>query len=326
MPRSLEIEKRVVKIRVRVQVGDSLLSASDDPLFLGIRGEDGREFRLLLHDVDALRRGGEDVFVLGGPNDPETNVAHPEINDPNRPLGVFLFCGPTGVGKTELARALARMLFGHRHLADGDRDLLVHLDMSEYAGFDAVNRLLGTQGGEPSKLIRRLRQQPFCVLLLDEIEKAAPEVFDVLLGVCDEGRLTDHFGRMTTFRSSIIIMTSNLGAERREPFGLGRQPAPFQDAVREFFRPEFFNRLDDVVSFRSLDAATIEAITRKELAAIGQREGIRHVALELSWSDRLVAWLASTGFDARYGARPLQRVLEPSGRLGVDDTLDHQTL
>jgi ATP-dependent Clp protease ATP-binding subunit ClpC len=148
------------------------------------------------------------------------------LNDPHRPLGVLLFCGPTGVGKTELARTLAHTLFGHGESATdstGRREhQLVRLDMSEYAGFDAVERLLGPPQGEPSLLIRRLRQQPFCVVLLDEIEKASPAVFDVLLSVCDEGRLTDRFGRTTTFRSSIIILTSNLGTEQRETFGSAR--------------------------------------------------------------------------------------------------------
>jgi ATP-dependent Clp protease ATP-binding subunit ClpC len=234
------------------------------------------------------------------------------LNDPGRPLGVLLFAGPTGVGKTELARALARTLFGHGERDASRRDdRLVRLDMSELAGPDAVERLLGPPDGEPGVLIRRLRQQPFCVVLLDEIEKAGPQVFDVLLGVCDEGRLTDRYGRTTTFRSSVVIMTSNLGAGRGEPFGFGGGgTAPYSDAVREFFRPEFFNRLDAVVTFDPLGPAIIDAITRKELAGIGRREGFQRACLRLRWSEALVAWLAKEGFDARYGARPLQRVLE----------------
>jgi ATP-dependent Clp protease ATP-binding subunit ClpC len=224
---------------------------------------------------------------------------------------VLLFVGPTGVGKTELARALSRVLFGHAESAAGRRDeRLVRLDMSEYAGPDAVERLLGPPHGEPSPLIRRLRQQPFAVLLLDEIEKAAPEVFDVLLGVCDEGRLTDRYGRTTTFRSSVLVLTSNLGAERREAFGFGGGPAPYADAARAFFRPEFYNRLDAVVTFEPLGPRTVRAITLKELAEIGRREGLARARLRLRWSERLAEWLAREGFDARYGARPLQRVLE----------------
>ncbi|MBL8795679.1 MAG: ATP-dependent Clp protease ATP-binding subunit, partial [Planctomycetia bacterium] len=232
-----------------------------------------------------------------------------------RPLGVLLFCGPTGVGKTELARTLARVLFGHGEALHGtsspDDDRLVRLDMSEYAGFDAVERLLGPPHGEPGVLVRRVRRQPFCVLLLDEIEKASPEVFDALLGVCDEGRLTDRFGRTTTFRGSVIIMTSNLGAAQRESFGLVRGAQPDYTAVaRDFFRPEFFNRLDGVVHFQPLNAVTIDAIARKELHEIAQREAFRRAGLRLTWSDALVGLLAREGFDARFGARPLQRVLE----------------
>jgi ATP-dependent Clp protease ATP-binding subunit ClpC len=221
------------------------------------------------------------------------------------------------VGKTELARALAGLLFGHSPdeaeaaVARRADARLVRLDMSEYAGPDAADRLLGPPHGEPSLLIRRLRQQPFAVVLLDEIEKAGPEAFDVLLGALDEGRLTDRFGRMTTFRSAVIVMTSNLGAGRGDAFGFGGAPAAvYADAAREFFRPEFFNRLDAVVTFGPLAPETVEAIARKELGEIAGREGFRRAGLWLRWSDALVAHLAKTGFDARRGARPLQRVLE----------------
>jgi ATP-dependent Clp protease ATP-binding subunit ClpC len=229
------------------------------------------------------------------------------LNDPTRPIGVLLFCGPTGVGKTALARAIARYFFGHGE----ESDRLVRLDMSEYAGFDAVERLLGLHDGTPSALIRRVRQQPFCVVLLDEIEKAGPEVFDVLLGVLDEGRLTDRFGRTTTFRSTIILLTSNLGSDKQRSLGFSQKTGPhYETEARLFFRPEFFNRLDGVVTFQPLQQKTIQAITRKELQELSHREGLQRLGLKLAPSERLVEYLAREGFDARYGARPLQRAIE----------------
>ena len=229
------------------------------------------------------------------------------MNDPHRPVAVLLFCGPTGVGKTELARSIARYFFANGE--QGDR--LIRLDMSEYSGFGAGDRLIRQPNGQPSELIRKMRQQPFVVLLLDEIEKAAAEVFDALLGVFDEGRMTDPYGRLTTFRSAIIIMTSNLGAGKQEPFGFGTTPpVHYEGEALSFFRPEFFNRIDAVVTFQPLSAESIRTITRKELDEIGRREGLTRIGLRVEWSDALVDYLARTGFDPRLGARPLQRTLE----------------
>jgi ATP-dependent Clp protease ATP-binding subunit ClpC len=229
------------------------------------------------------------------------------LNDLQRPVGVLLFCGPTGVGKTEMARALSRFFFGHGEHADR----LLRLDMSEYAGPGAAERLLCRPDGEPSELIQKVRRQPFVVVLLDEIEKASPEVFDVLLSVCDEGRLSDRWGRTTLFRSAVLVMTSNLGAGKQTPFGFARTPTLSYDSeAMAFFRPEFFNRLDAVVTFEPLGQETIEAITRKEMAEICGREGLARLGLGLRWSEQLVAHLARAGFDSRHGARPLQRTLE----------------
>ena len=187
--------------------------------------------------------------------------------------------------------------------------------MSEYGGFDAVYRLLGPPQGEPGPLVKQVRRQPFSVLLLDEIEKAAADVFDTLMGVFDEGRLTDQYGRVTNFRSTIIVMTSNLGAGMSRAVGFGGEIAgpQYQDVAMKFFRPEFFNRMDAVVTFRPLLPESVKAIARRELDAIAQREGLVRSDVSVKWSDALVEHLAAIGFDARY-ARPLQRAIEPRGR------------
>jgi len=229
------------------------------------------------------------------------------MNDPGRPISVMLFCGPTGVGKTELARAMADSLFGHGE----QRDRMVRLDMSEYSTAGSAARLLTDSTGGPSELLKRIRQQPFNLVLLDEVEKAAPEVFDVMLGLFDEGRLTDRFGRLTIFRSAVIVMTSNLGADSAEPFGLSRTPSSDPEAeVASSFRPELVNRIDAIITFQPLDPAAIRAICVKELTELRQREGLTKNNLWLRWTDALVEHLATHGFDRRYGARPLQRAIE----------------
>jgi ATP-dependent Clp protease ATP-binding subunit ClpC len=229
------------------------------------------------------------------------------LNDPNRPVGVLLFCGPTGVGKTELARSISKFFFGHGE----ERDRLVRLDMSEYSGPGSASRIIAGPGGEPSELIRKMRRQPFTVVLLDEIEKAAPEVFDIFLSVFDEGRLTDRYGRTTTFRSAVIILTSNLGADKFAPPGFGNTSQPSYSAeAMSFFRPEFFNRIDAIVRFAPLDQQKIIAIAEKELRAISNREGLAKSNIRLEWTDRLVHRIARDGYDPRYGARPLQRTIE----------------
>ena len=183
--------------------------------------------------------------------------------------------------------------------------------MSEYGGFDAVYRLLGPPQGEPGPLVKQVRRQPFSVLLLDEIEKAAADVFDTLMGVFDEGRLTDQYGRVTNFRSTIIVMTSNLGAGQSRSVGFAESGGPaYQDVAMKFFRPEFFNRMDAVVTFRPLLPESVKQIARRELDAIAKREGLVRGGVSVRWSEALVEHLAAVGFDARFGARPLQRAIE----------------
>lgn len=182
--------------------------------------------------------------------------------------------------------------------------------MSEYSGPGAPERFLGTPLA-PADWIVKLRQQSFTVLLLDEIEKADPEIFDTLLAVFDEGRLTDTWGRVTWFRSAVIIMTSNLGAASSSSFGLIPSSTPaYEGEVRSFFRPEFFNRIDAVVTFDPLSPDTVKAIARKELQDLSKREGFTARNISLTWSDALVDYLAKEGFDPHYGARPLQRTIE----------------
>jgi ATP-dependent Clp protease ATP-binding subunit ClpC len=230
------------------------------------------------------------------------------MTDPARPQGVLLFCGPTGVGKTALARAMAEFCFG----AGAEKERLVRLDMSEYGGWGAANRLLHAPHGDAASWIQKLRRQPFSVLLFDEVEKAAAEVYDVLLGLLDEGRITDRFGRVTDFRSAIIVMTSNLGASAKGAMGFGAEnvaPA-FEGAVKKFFRPEFFNRLDAVVTFDPLTQDHVRQIALKELQELSEREGLAAAGLKLAWSDTLLEKLIRDGYDHRFGARPLQRALE----------------
>lgn len=229
------------------------------------------------------------------------------LNDPNKPIATLLFAGPTGVGKTAATKALASYFFD----AGQSKQPLFRIDMSEFQHPGHIVRLIGDLGS-PGKLVQHVRANPFSVILLDEIEKAHASVFDALLTVFDEGSLTDRFGRTTDFRSSIIIMTSNLGANESNRFGFtsGDSADVSITAIKKFFRPEFFNRIDAVLSFRSLSREHVKEITKIEMEKLLDRDRIKELKLKLVFSVRLVDFIADIGFSPIYGARPIQRAIE----------------
>ncbi|MGG7567681.1 ATP-dependent chaperone ClpB [Rhodovulum sp. DZ06] len=270
--------------------------------------EGEREKLLRMEEAIGRRVIGQSEAVTAVSN--AVRRARAGLNDPHRPLGSFLFLGPTGVGKTELTKALAEFLFD-------DDQAMARIDMSEFMEKHAVARLIGAPPGyvgydEGGVLTEAVRRRPYQVVLFDEVEKAHPDVFNVLLQVLDEGRLTDGQGRTVDFRNTLIIMTSNLGAEFLSNLPADGKAddarAMVMEAVRAHFRPEFLNRLDEIVLFDRLSRANMDGIVDIQLAQLEQRLADRKIGLALSEDAR--TWLADKGYDPVYGARPLKRVIQ----------------
>jgi ATP-dependent Clp protease ATP-binding subunit ClpC len=242
------------------------------------------------------------------------------LKDPNRPIGSFIFLGSTGVGKTQLAKVIARELFD-------SEDALVRIDMSEYMEKFAISRLIGAPPGyvgyeEGGQLTEKVRRKPYCVVLLDEIEKAHPDVFNMMLQVLDDGYLTDSLGRKIDFKNTIIIMTSNVGARQLKDFGQGvgfgtsakvaqaddHSKSVIENALKKTFAPEFLNRIDDVIVFNPLEKEHINLIIEIELKKLFAR--IEELGYKLNLSDTAKAFIAEKGFDKQFGARPLKRAIQ----------------
>jgi ATP-dependent Clp protease ATP-binding subunit ClpB len=282
----LQATQRMLKEEVDEEdVADVVSKWTGVPVSRLLEGEVAKLVRM--EDVLHERVVGQDEAVQAVANAIRRSRAG--LSDPNRPIGSFLFLGPTGVGKTELARSLADFLFD-------DQRAMIRIDMSEYMEKHSVSRLIGAPPGyigyeEGGQLSEAVRRRPYSVVLLDEIEKAHTDVFNVLLQVLDDGRLTDGQGRTVDFTNAVLIMTSNLPGE-----------------PRDFFKPEFLNRIDEIVRFRSLTRDDIAQIVDIQLRGLRSRMAERKLELEVS--DEARAWLADRGYDEAYGARPLKRLIQ----------------
>jgi ATP-dependent Clp protease ATP-binding subunit ClpB len=265
------------------------------------------EMKKLLHIEERLKARvvGQDEAIDSVAN--AIRRSRSGLGDPNRPIGSFIFLGPTGVGKTELAKALAEDLFD-------DEKAMVRLDMSEYMEKHSVARLIGAPPGyvgfeEGGQLTEAVRRRPYSVILFDEIEKAAPDVFNVFLQILDDGRLTDGQGRLVDFKNTIIIMTSNIGSnwiqEEKDDAEIKKG---VEEALKAHFRPEFLNRIDDIVIFHRLGNEVLTKIVDIQLAQVEKRLAERHIKLELTEPAKL--YIAKDGYDPAFGARPLKRSIQ----------------
>ena len=295
---------------LRTQVGaeeiaEVVARATGIPVAKLMRGE--REKLLVMEDKLHERVVGQDEAIAAVSN--AIRRSRSGLSDPGRPTGSFLFLGPTGVGKTELCKALAGFLF------DSD-DHLIRIDMSEFMEKHSVARMVGAPPGyvgyeEGGYLTEAVRRKPYSVVLLDEVEKAHPDVFNILLQVLDDGRLTDGQGRTVDFKNTVIVMTSNIGSPLIQSM-VGQPEEDIKDAVwdelKNHFRPEFLNRIDETVLFHGLDARHIESIAGIQLDLLRKRLAVMDLMLEIS--PQALAEIAKVGFDPAYGARPLKRAIQ----------------
>ena len=251
------------------------------------------------------------------------------LKDPNRPIGSFIFLGPTGVGKTELCKALAETMFG-------DENAMIRFDMSEYMEKHTVSRLVGSPPGyvgydEGGQLTEKVRRKPYCVVLFDEIEKAHPDVFNILLQILDDGVLTDSQGRHVNFKNTIIIMTSNVGARlitEKKNLGFGETAETTHESIREDvmgelkrnFRPEFLNRVDDIIVFHQLTHDHIKQIAKNMLGKLSKRVAVRDI--DVDFTENAIEKISDAGFDPVYGARPLRRAIQSK----IEDALSEAML